>query len=98
MNTAKSLEDHEPGVLDEFIQQGDEEEIVDDYRLALLQLLTCTVEVEVHVEMLQEFGYRVPIRVRFLVAKRIARLSFVIRTIFPGQRLCTILEDNLPAG
>ena len=52
---AEGLEDEKPGVFDEVIETSDEEEVVDDDRLALAQLRLCGVEVEGDVQTLDEF-------------------------------------------
>ena len=70
MNSAEGLKDEEAGVLDEVVQTGDQEEVVDEHRLALTQLLLGTVKVEVHVQTLKELGDGVPVRVRLLEERR----------------------------
>lgn len=67
MNPTECFENHEPRVLDEFVQQSDEEKIVENNGLAFLKFLTGTIKVEVDVQMLKELGDRITVRVRFLL-------------------------------
>lgn len=67
MNTTECLEDHQTRILHELIQPWDDEEIVDDHRLAFVQLHSSSLKVKVHIETFEELGDRIPIRVGFLL-------------------------------
>lgn len=67
MNPAEGLEDHETRVLHKLIQTSDDEEVVDDDRLAFVQLQAGALKVKVHVEMFQELCDGVLVRVRLLL-------------------------------
>lgn len=67
VDATECLEDHEPSVLHELVEESDEEEIVEHHRLTLLQLLTRSVKIKIDVEMLQELRDRVAIGVRLLL-------------------------------
>ena len=56
MDPAESLEDHHPGVLDEVVQAGHQEEIVYQNSFAVSQLLLGAVKVKVDIEVLNEAG------------------------------------------
>ena len=52
---AESLENEEPGVFDEIIETGDQEEVVVDDRFAFAQFGLRSVKVERDVQTLDEF-------------------------------------------
>jgi len=55
MDSAKRLEDKEPGVFDKVVETSDEEKVVDDDDFALAQLGLSGVKVEGDVQTLDEF-------------------------------------------
>jgi len=55
MDSAKRLENEEPGVFDEVVETRDEEKVVDDDDFALAQLGLSRVKVEGDVQTLDEF-------------------------------------------
>lgn len=67
MDATECFEDHETCVFNEFIHPNDDEEIVNDNRLAFVQFQTCTFKIEVHQQMFQEFGDWITVGVRFLL-------------------------------
>lgn len=67
MYATECLENHQSRALDEFVQVSVDEEIVHDDVLALMELSTCTLEVEVDVQVLEELGDWILVRVRLLL-------------------------------
>ena len=67
MNAAERFKDHETGVFDKVVQNGDQEEVVEQHVAALSQLLLGSVKVEVDVQTLDELGDGVSVRVRLLL-------------------------------
>jgi hypothetical protein len=66
VNAAESFEDHQARIFDEFVQAGNEEEVIIENLLALVQLLPCTIKVKVDIKMLQELGNGIFVGVGFL--------------------------------
>lgn len=64
--SAKSLKDHQTGVLYKFVEASDQKEIVEHDQLAFVQLLPSAFEIEIDVEVFQKLRDRIPVRVRFL--------------------------------
>lgn len=67
MDATECFENHQTCILNELIQPDDDEEIVDDHRLAFVQFETGTFKIKVHVQMLKEFSDWITIGVRFLL-------------------------------
>lgn len=67
MDPAECLEDHQTRILHKLVQPLDDEEIVDDHRLAFVQLGARTLKVKVDVETLEELGNGIPVGVRLLL-------------------------------
>ena len=86
MDPAERLEDHHPGVLNEVVQAGHQEEVVDQDSFAVSQLLLSTVEVEVDIEVLDEAGDGVLVGVGLLLDN----LDQVLHHISP----CALVGDN----
>lgn len=69
MNAAESFENHQACIFDEFVQAGNEEEVIVKNFLALVQLLPSTIKVKVDIKMLQELGNGIFVGVGFLQNK-----------------------------
>jgi hypothetical protein len=67
VNAAEGFEDHQACIFDKFVQAGNEEEVIIENLLALVQLLSSTVKVEVDIKMLQELGNGIFVGVGFLL-------------------------------
>lgn len=67
MDPAESLENHQSGVFHEFFEAGNEEKVVKQYGVTFVKLLPGTVKIKIDIKMLDEFGDRIPVRVRFLL-------------------------------
>ena len=67
MNAAESLENHETRTFDKLIEITVDEKVIDDHILALLQLHAGAFEVEVDVQMFQEFCDWIFVCVRLLL-------------------------------
>jgi hypothetical protein len=63
MYAAESFKNHKSGILNKFIQNSNKEKVIKQNHLALMKLLTSTVEIKVHIEMLNEFSNGVPVSV-----------------------------------
>jgi hypothetical protein len=71
VNAAEGFKDHQACIFDEFVQAGNEEEVIIENLLALVQLLSSTVKVEVDIKMLQELGNGIFVGVGFLNQNRL---------------------------
>lgn len=67
MNATESFKDHQTSIFYKLLQAPDNEEIIDDDRLAFVQLHSGAFEIEIHVQVLQEFSDWVLVSVRFLL-------------------------------
>ena len=67
MDTTESLENHQASIFDKIVQNGDQEEVVQEDIAALSKFLLSGVEIEVDVKMFNEFGNGIAIRIRFLL-------------------------------
>lgn len=67
MDATECFEDHQTGILDEFVQPHRHKEIVIQNGLAFVQLQTGTFEIEIDQQMFQEFGDWIAVCVRFLL-------------------------------
>lgn len=67
VDTAEGLENHQPCALNEVIKNGNQEEVVQQNVFALPQLLLGSVEVEVDVQVLDEFSDWISVCVGFLL-------------------------------
>jgi len=66
MDTTESLKDHETGVFDKIIQTIGKEKVVEEDKLAFVELLAGAVKIEVDVQVLDEFRYGIPVGIRLL--------------------------------
>lgn len=67
MDSTECFENHETRTLNEIGQPLQEEEVVIQFRLAFVQLGPGALEVKVDVQMFEEFGDRIAVRVRLLL-------------------------------
>lgn len=67
MDATECFKDHQACAFDELIEISVDEEVIDDDVLALMQLQSCAFEVEVDVQMLEEFCDWIFVRVRLLL-------------------------------
>ena len=63
MDATECFENHQASVLNELIQPNDNEKVIDDNRLAFVQLQARTFKIEIDVQMFEEFGDWIAIRV-----------------------------------
>ena len=67
MDSAESLKDHHPAVLNKVVQASNKEEVVDEHILAVTELALGAVKVKVNVELLDEGGDGIPVGVGLLL-------------------------------
>lgn len=67
MDPTKSFENHEPSILNEIVQDGNEKEVVEQNIFTLTQFLLGGIKVKVDVQVFDELCNRISIGVRFLV-------------------------------
>ena len=66
MDTAESFEDHEPGIFDEIVEDGNQEKVVQQDVFALSKFLLCCIKIEIDVQVLDKLRDGISVGVRFL--------------------------------
>lgn len=69
MNTAESFKNHQAGVLHKLFQTRNQEEIIEQHSLALMELLTGSIKIKIHIQVLNELCDWVSVGVRLLQTK-----------------------------
>ena len=80
MDPAECLEDHHPGVLDEVVKTGHQEEVIDQDRLTVSQFLLGSIKIKVDIQIFNEAGDWVLIGVGLLLDD----LDQILHDVPPG--------------
>lgn len=77
MYATESFKYHKSGILNKFIQNSNKEKVIKQNHLAFMKLLASTIEIKVHIQMLNKFSNGVPVSVGLLQIKTIMKLIYL---------------------
>ena len=80
MDPTECLEDHHPGVLNEVVKTGHQEEVIDQDRLTVSQFLLCSIKIKVDIQIFDEAGDWVLVGVGLLLD----HFDQILHDISPG--------------